>query len=75
VFKIDRFKLWKAKRIHKRIMKYEDKLESFKFYVKKCKEWIKRDKKDLQKQLRKMDEIEVIKFGIDTGYLEKDKKY
>lgn len=64
-------KIWIAKKIHKRIMNYEKQEYRFKYMLDQIKYWRKEKEKLLQKQLKKLSEEEIVKFGIQTGYLPK----
>jgi hypothetical protein len=66
------FKIWKAKRIHKRLMYYEKKLDRFKYMLDKIKGWHKETKNELNKHMKTMTQEEVILFGTREGYIEKN---
>ena len=58
------YNLWLAKNLTRRIEKYRD-------YVKKVSEWINRDKKEINKLLKKLTKEENLKYGYQMGFIEK----
>ena len=57
------FKIWMAKRFTRRITKYEK-------YVDKVNVWLKRDKKELSKQLKSMTQDEYMQYGQEMKFLD-----
>jgi hypothetical protein len=66
------FKIWKATRLHKRVIYYENKIDKFKSMLNKIKQWHKQSKNELNKHMKTMSNKEVFEFGIREGYIEKN---
>jgi len=62
-------KIWKAKRLLKRIEKTEKRLKKFQSMVSKIKKWLKKDNKELQELLNSMSVVEFQVFAVKTGYI------
>jgi len=66
-----RIKIWRAKKIHKRILKYEEAILKFQGFIKQTKKWIIVEKKIQKKILKTMDQEEFLAYGFQEGYIEK----
>ena len=59
------FNLRKAKRLTKRITKYEH-------YISKVSEWLKKDKKELNKLLKTITNEENMQYGLQEGFISEE---
>jgi len=57
------WQMWKAKRLRKRIDKYE-------YYILKVMKWMERDKKELKLILTNMDDNTLLLYGDSMGLLD-----
>ncbi len=57
------YNLWNAKNLTKRLEQYES-------YVEKVKGWIKRDKADLNRTLKKLTKEENLLYGCQMGFID-----
>lgn len=67
-------KIWRAKRLLRRIERLELSIKKFQSYIVKTRQWIRIDKKELKQCLNDLNPMEFFDFGKETGYLEKKKK-
>jgi len=65
------FKLGHAIRLHKGIQSYKDMVTQYSNHIQKLRNWIRKDKKRLQTQIKSLSTLENIEFGLKTGHISK----
>ncbi len=62
--------LWNCKRLTKRIENYEKEKIKMELFIRKLKNWTRRDKKTLDSELKKLSKEENLKYGYEMGFIE-----
>jgi len=64
----NKIRIWRMKKLVKRIEDYDKKILKFKHYITKIKSWQKTDKKEFNELAKGLSDIEFELFMIQTGY-------
>ncbi len=63
--------MWNCKRLTKRMEKYEKEKIKMELFIRKLKNFIRRDRKTLDDELKKLSKEDNLKYGYEMGFIEK----
>ena len=65
-----KIKIWRAKKLLRKIDKYQNTRDKFRINIKTLDRWIRRDKNSFKRIIKSMDSDELELYGVEQGYYE-----